>query len=110
RFESGPEPAAIFWFPVALACLPISVYMAVSALTRRVVLYPDVIEERTIFPFGRKRMNRLDIAHKQTMRGIATVYLLFPRDPAGKIRNVTARDDPYFRDWMAGIPDRSMPQ
>lgn len=100
---SGPR--IVIWFLVALAGPCLAAYLAAVALTRRIVLHPDAIEERGIFR-GR-RLARSDIAGKQVMKGVVTMYLLFPKDPEGNIFQVAGQDDPYFQEWMARVPDRA---
>ncbi|HEY1631753.1 MAG TPA: hypothetical protein VGF56_10565 [Rhizomicrobium sp.] len=100
---SGPR--IVIWFVVALVGPCLAAYLAATALTRRIVLHPDAIEERGVF--RSRRLARGDIAGKQVMKGVVTMYLLFPKDPEGKIFQVTGQDDFYFREWIARVPDRA---
>ena len=102
-----PYPLQMLWIggPIFLfgtACIAV-------ILRYRVTLHADAIEVRNVFRAGSRRLERKNIEAKYLYTGDYRRYVLYPRNDRQRsiAFDVVFREDAFFREWMAAIPDAS---
>jgi hypothetical protein len=107
-----PFPSWLFFWTglIGIACVG---YLAIMATTYKAIYDSDAVEIRSALPFppslwGRAtgRMLRSEVAAKKSFSIFMPTYVLYPK--ARKTRNLmiwVPKEDDFFRDWIAGMPD-----
>jgi hypothetical protein len=83
-------------------------FVAIAMTTSKAIYYPDAVEIRCAIPFPRStgRMLRSDIAAKKNRSILMPTYLLYPKERSErKLFIWVPKENDYFRNWIAGIPD-----
>jgi hypothetical protein len=99
-------------FTEGLLAIPFSAGLVIMIESYKAIYDPEAVEIRCAIPlpevwFKRTgRMLRSDIAAKRKQLNFMPSHLLHPKDQTKKKLGIwVPKEDEYFRNWIAGIPD-----
>jgi hypothetical protein len=104
------------WVIVTLCLLSIAMvaFLVTMTLSFKAIYDSEAVEIRCAIPLPRLwlrfrqtgRMLRSEIAAKNKFINFMPTYVLYPKDRNQKKLAIwVPKEDDYFRDWIAGIPD-----
>jgi hypothetical protein len=104
------------WVIVTLCLLAIAMvaYLVIMTVSLKAIYDSEAVEIRCAIPLPRLwlrfrqtgRMLRSDIAAKRNLSIFWPSYVLYPKERnKGKLAIWVPKEDEYFRNWIAGIPD-----
>jgi hypothetical protein len=101
-------------FTEGLLAIPFAACLVIMMMTHKAIYDSEAVEIRCAIPLPRLwfrfrqtgRMLRSDIAAKRNLSIFWPAYVLYPKERnKGKLAIWIPKEDDYFRNWIAGIPD-----
>jgi hypothetical protein len=102
-------------FTMALGAFALSAWLVIVTMTSKAIYDPEAVEIRCAIALPSLvglwirqtgRMLRSDIAAKRKFINFMPTYVLYPKGRNQKKLAIwVPKEDDYFRDWIAGIPD-----
>jgi hypothetical protein len=99
-------------FTEGLLAIPFAAGLVIMMMTSKAIYDSEAVEIRCAIPLPglwfrqTGRMLRSDIAAKRNFSIVMPTYVLYPKERTKKKLGIwVPKEDDYFRNWIAGIPD-----